>query len=310
MNPMRGLLLAGSQSEWLRRQATRMPFVRKAVSRFMPGESLDEALEAAHGLSRDGLGVILTHLGENVTSRAEADAVVSHYREVIGRLRSSGLDAEVSIKLTQLGFDFSPELALDHAGTLARWAADLPGHFWVDMEGSAYTEPTLQAYRRLRAEHPRVGIAVQAYLYRTAQDVAQLIDMGAAIRLVKGAYSEPPSIAHPSRAAMDAAFLDLAQRALTAEARQKGAWLTVATHDTRLIGAIELHADATGVPKDGFEFAMLYGIGRAEQLRLARAGRRTRVLISYGTHWFPWYMRRLAERPANVAFVLKNLIAR
>lgn len=308
MNPMRELLLAGSQNEWLRRQATRQAFVRKAVSRFMPGESLDEALEAAHGLGRDGLGVILTHLGENVTDREEADAVVAHYREMIGRLRSSGLDAEVSIKLTQLGFDFSPELALEHAATLARWAADLPGHFWIDMEGSAYTEPTLQAYRRLRADHPRIGVAVQAYLYRTVEDVAQLLGMGAAIRLVKGAYQEPAAIAHPERAAVDAAFLDLAKRALAPEARQKGAWLTVATHDTRMIAAIESHADATSVPRDGFEFALLYGIGRAEQLRLARSRRRTRVLISYGTHWFPWYMRRLAERPANVGFVLRNLI--
>lgn len=308
MNPMRGLLLAGSQSEWLRRQAKRRAFVRKAVSRFMPGETLDEALEAAHGLSRDGLGVILTHLGENVTERAEADAVVRHYREMIGRLESAGLDAEVSIKLTQLGFDFSPELALDHARTLARWAAKLPGHFWIDMEGSAYTQATLDAYRTLRADEPRIGLALQAYLRRTAADVESLIPAGAAIRLVKGAYQEPASIAFPSKAEVDASFLSSAKRLLSPEARQSGAWLTVGTHDARMIAAIETHADQIGCPRDGFEFALLYGIGRPEQIRLAHAQRRIRVLISYGTHWFPWYMRRLAERPANVGFVLRNML--
>lgn len=308
MNPMRGLLLAGSQSEWLRRQAKRRAFVRKAVSRFMPGETLDEALEAAHGLSRDGLGVILTHLGENVTERAEADAVVRHYREMIGRLESAGLDAEVSIKLTQLGFDFGPTLALEHARTLADWASRLPGHFWIDMESSAYAQATLDAYRALRAERPRVGLALQAYLRRTAADVESLIEEGAAIRLVKGAYQEPASVAFSGKSEVDASFLALAQRLLSPEARKAGAWLTVATHDTRLIAAIEAHADRIECPRDGFEFAMLYGIGRPEQIRLAHAGRRIRVLISYGTHWFPWYMRRLAERPANVAFVLKNLL--
>jgi len=304
---MRGLLLAGSQSEWLRRQATRRGFVRKAVSRFMPGESLDDALQASHGLARDGLSVILTHLGENVRDRSEVEAVVRHYREMIDRIQVEGLDAEVSIKLTQLGFDLSRELALDHASALVSYATRLPGRFWIDMEGSAYTEATIEAYRRLRAEHPRSGIAIQAYLKRSAADVEALIGYGAAIRLVKGAYQEPASIAFPSRPEVDARFLELAKRILTKEARARGAWLTAGTHDTRLISEIERHVDATGWPRDGLEFAMLYGIGRAEQVRLARAGCRVRVLISYGTHWFPWYMRRLAERPANVAFVLRNM---
>jgi proline dehydrogenase len=310
MNPMRGLLLAGSHSEWLRRQAGRRAFVRKAVSRFMPGETLDEALEAAHGLSRDGLGVILTHLGENVTERPEADAVVRHYREMIGRLESAGLDAEVSIKLTQLGFDLSPALALDNARTLADWASKLPGRFWIDMEGSAYTEGTLEAYRKLRAERPRVGLALQSYLRRTPADVESLIPAGAAIRLVKGAYQEPASIAFPSKAEVDACFMTLAKRLLSPEARASGAWLTVGTHDPRLIAAVEAYADEAKIPREQYEFALLYGIGRPEQIRLARAGQRVRVLISYGTHWFPWYMRRLAERPANVGFVLRNMFAR
>jgi proline dehydrogenase len=305
---MRGLLLASSRSEWLRREAGRRAFVRRAVSRFMPGETLDDALQAARTLAREGIAVILTQLGENVTERAEADAVVRHYQEMIDRLQVEGLDAEVSIKLTQLGLDLSPELAQRHASTLAAYAARLPGRFWIDMEGSAYTAATLDAYRRLRAEHPRIGIALQAYLRRTAADVESLIPAGAAIRLVKGAYQEPPAIAFPNKTDVDANFLALAKRLLTPEARERGAWLTAGTHDTRLIAAIEAHADAVGWPRDQMEFALLYGIGRAEQLRLARSKRLIRVLISYGTHWFPWYMRRLAERPANVAFVLRNLL--
>ena len=307
---MRELLLAGSQSEWLRRQAGRRTFVRKAVSRFMPGESLEDALRAARALGQDGLGVILTHLGENVTERGEAAAVVDHYRGMIDRLLAEGLDAEVSIKLTQLGLDLSPELACEYAGQLADHAARLPGRFWIDMEGSPYTAVTLDTYRRLRADHPRIGIALQCYLRRTAADVESLIPLGAAIRLVKGAYQEPATIAFPQRAEVDATFLTLAKRLLTPEARERGAWLTVGTHDARLVSEIEAHADRVGWPRDGLEFALLYGIGRAEQLRLARSGRRTRVLVSYGTHWFPWYMRRLAERPANMAFVLRNLFAR
>jgi proline dehydrogenase len=310
VNPVRGVLLAGSQNEWLRRQASRLTFVRRAVSRFMPGETLDDALSAAHGLCRDGMGVILTHLGENVTERSEAESVVAHYREVIERVRSAGLDAEVSIKLTQLGYDLSPDLALGHCRTLAGLAMRLPGRFWIDMEGSAYAQGTIDAYRKLRAEFPHAGLALQAYLRRTAADVEALLPLGAAIRLVKGAYDEPASIAFPDRSDVDASFVTLAKRLLSPEARSAGAWLTAATHDTRIVATLESHADVIGCPRDGFEFAMLYGIGRAEQMRLAQSDRKIRVLISYGTHWFPWYMRRLAERPANVGFVFRSLLGR
>jgi len=274
----------------------------------MPGETLDEALRAATVLGGENMGVILTHLGENVTGRSEADAVARHYAEMVDRLIASGLDAEVSVKLTQLGLDLSPDLALEHASALAARAAGLRGRFWIDMEGSAYTEVTLDLYRRLRQEHERVGVCLQTYLRRTASDLESLIPMGAGVRLVKGAYDEPPAIAFRSRQEVDEAFFTLSCRLLDPAARAAGAWLTAGTHDPRLIARIEAHADAGGVPRDAFEFALLFGIGRAEQARLAGSGRRVRVLVSYGEYWFPWYMRRLAERPANVGFVFRKMI--
>ncbi len=308
MNPMRGLLLASSQSAWLRRRATRSTFVRRAVSRFMPGETLDHALRAATALRAEGLSAILTHLGENVADRAEADAVACHYLEMLERLRTAGLDAEVSVKLTQLGLDLSPDVACGHAAALAARAAEQCSRFWIDMEGSAYTAVTLDIYRRLRAQHPNVGVCLQSYLRRTDADLETLIRLGAAIRVVRGAYREPTSVAYQSKREVDESFYRLCVRLLSPDARQAGAWLAVGTHDPRLIRRIEAHTAGAGGPRNSFEFAMLYGIGRIEQGRLARAGWRVRVLISYGTYWFPWYMRRLAERPANLLFALRNVV--
>jgi len=308
MNPMRGLLLAGAQSAWLRRQATQRAFVRRAVSRFMPGESLDDALRVSETLRASGRGVILTNLGENVVERAEADAVARHYCEVLDRLQGMTLDAEVSVKLTQLGLDVSPDIAYQHLQCIAARARQHGSRLWIDMESTAYTEATLQLYRRARAADLSVGVALQAYLRRTRADLESLIPLGCAVRLVKGAYDEPADLAFRDKAEVDESFFQLANRLLDARAREAGAWLTVGTHDARLVRRIEETAATAGCPKDGFEFAMLYGIGRPEQVRLTRAGYRLRVLISYGAYWFPWYMRRLAERPANVLFVLKHMV--
>jgi proline dehydrogenase len=308
MNPMRGLFLAGSQSAWLRRQATRRRFVRRAVSRFMPGETLDDAIRASSGLRQSGMGVILTHLGENVTTRDEAEAVARHYGEMLDRLRGTELDAEVSVKLTQLGLDLGSEVASPHVAALAARAAEQGRRLWIDMEGSAYTDVTLEIFRQLRPRLPNLGVCLQSYLRRTAADLETLIPLGPAVRMVKGAYSEPASIAFQGKREVDENFFALSARLLGADARQAGAWLAVGTHDPRLIARVEAAAAAGGCPRDGLEFAMLYGIGLAEQERLAHAGYRVRVLISYGTYWFPWYMRRLAERPANVLFVVRNML--
>lgn len=310
MNPMRGLLLAGSQSAWLRRQATRRAFVKRAVSRFMPGETLDEALAAATALQTAGMGVILTHLGENVVQRPEAEAVVQDYFGLLERLRTTDLDAEVSVKLTQLGLDLSPDLAYEHLVRIAERTRQHGSRLWIDMESSAYTEATLAIYRRARAASIEIGIALQSYLRRTRADLEELIPLGAAVRLVKGAYDEPATLAFRHKHEVDQCFYDLAVRLLQPDARQAGAWLTVGTHDPVLIRRVEAAAQAAGCPRDGHEYALLYGIGRSEQERLTRRGYRVRVLISYGAYWFPWYMRRLAERPANVLFVLRNMMNR
>jgi len=308
MGLMRSLLLAGSESRWLRAQATRRAFVRRAVSRFMPGESLEDALGTAPALKQDGIGLVLTRLGESVSDAAEADAVATHYLEALQRIRATSVAAEISVKPTQLGLDIEPERCLAHLRALAGRAAALGNFVWIDMEQSRYVDATLDLTRRVRAEHANVGVCLQAYLFRTAPDVERLVPSGAGIRLVKGAYREPPEIAFPRKRDVDANYLALARRLLADDARKAGVRAVFGTHDSRLLRAIVDHAAAIGLPARAAEFHLLYGIQRAQQQRLARAGHTVRVLVSYGSYWFPWYMRRLAERPANVLFVAKSLV--
>ena len=308
MGLMRSLLLAGSESRWLRAQATRRAFVRRAVSRFMPGESLEDALGTAPALKQDGIGLVLTRLGESVSDAAEADAVATHYLEALQRIRATSVAAEISVKPTQLGLDIEPERCLAHLRALAGRAAALGNFVWIDMEQSRYVDATLDLTRRVRAEHANVGVCLQAYLFRTAPDVERLLPTGAGIRLVKGAYREPPEIAFPRKRDVDANYLALAHRLLADDARKAGVRAVFGTHDSRLLRAIVDHAAAIGLPARAAEFHLLYGIQRAQQQRLARAGHTVRVLVSYGSYWFPWYMRRLAERPANVLFVAKSLV--
>jgi proline dehydrogenase len=307
MSLMRSVLLAASQNPWLRDRATRSPLVRRAVTRFMPGESLEAAIAATRYLGGRGLGTILTHLGENLTQRSEAQAVTAHYLEVLDRVHESQLDAEVSVKLTQLGLDLDPALACEGVRTIARRAQELGNRVWIDMEDSHYTDRTLELFRAVRSSHSNVGVCLQTYLRRTPADLESLLPLGPAIRLVKGAYREPAPIAFPRKRDVDENFFTLSARLLGPEARNAGAKLTVGTHDLALIDRVRAHAAALRVPRDGFEVAMLYGIQREAQLRIAREGARTRVLISYGSSWFPWYMRRLAERPANLLFVARNV---
>ena len=308
MSLMRDALLAAAGNDWLRERAMRQRFVRRAVSRFMPGEGLDDALTAARRLDERRVGTTLTHLGENVSSREEIDAVQRHYLDALERIAAAKIDSEVSIKFTQLGLDQGERLALDHTAALAARARQLGARLWIDMEGSAYTERTLALYRELRPAHPNLGVALQSYLRRSKADLDALLPLGAAVRLVKGAYKEPASIAFASKHEVDESFYELGSRLLAPAARAAGCWATLATHDPRLIARFESQVAAENVPRDAFEFAMLYGIRRAEPERLIAAGYRARVLISYGSHWFPWYMRRLAERPANLWFVMRSML--
>ncbi len=304
---MRKVLLAGSTNPWLRDRATKTDFVRRSVSRFMPGEQIEDALRAAAELKPQGITTILTKLGENLTSVDEAEEVTLHYLDVLDRIAAAGLDAHISIKPTQLGLDFDRALCERNLDRLLERAEARKDMVWIDMESSPYVDPTIALYRRARAKTSRVGIALQAYLYRTEKDVESLIPLGAAIRIVKGAYLEPPDVAFPKKSDVDANYDKLCTRLLSADARKAGALLHIATHDIALADRLAAYIAEHQVPSSAYEFAMLYGIQRGQQARLAREGRRLRVLISYGEYWFPWYMRRLAERPANMWFVVRTL---
>jgi proline dehydrogenase len=304
---MRKVLLAGSTNPWLRDRATKTAFVRRSVSRFMPGEQIDDALRAAAELKPQGITTILTRLGENLTGTNEAEQVTLHYLDVLDRIAASGLDAQISVKPTQLGLDFDRALCERNLDRLVARAEERHNFVWIDMESSSYVDPTLDLFRRTRANTARVGIALQAYLYRTEKDVESLVRLGAAIRIVKGAYLEPPEVAFPRKADVDANYYKLCTRLLSPDARRPGALLHIATHDIALADRVSAYVAQQHVPASAYEFAMLYGIQRGQQLRLAGQGRRLRVLISYGEYWFPWYMRRLAERPANVWFVVRTM---
>jgi proline dehydrogenase len=306
---MRKALLAGSTSPWLREQATKRSFIRKSVSRFMPGETIGEALEAAKTLRPERITTILTKLGENLTRLDEAEEVTAHYLDVLDRVHQAELDAQISVKPTQLGLDLDAAVCqrnLDRIVAHAERLGNTP--VWIDMESSPYVDPTLKLYRASREKSRGVGLALQAYLYRTAKDVEDLIPLGPSVRIVKGAYLESPDVAYPRKSDVDENFYTLCLRLMAQDAQQRGSLVHIATHDVALADRLSGFIDDKKIPSSSYEFAMLYGIQRTQQQRLAAVGRRLRVLISYGEYWFPWYMRRLAERPANVGFVLKNMI--
>jgi len=307
MSILRSVLLAGSQSAWLRRQAPRFWFVRKSVARFMPGESIDDALGAAAHLRDLNIRTIFTFLGENVTEPSEALKVKDHYLMVLDRIRESGLPTEISVKLTHLGLDLSQDLCYSNLARLVE-RAGTKSVVWIDMESTAYVDATLGIFHRARRAWPNVGVCVQAYLHRTAKDLETLVAIGAAVRLVKGAYKEPPAVAIQDKRDIDDNFFILAKRMLSPEASAAGMRAAIGTHDSRLIRRIQDWALTNPVATKGLcEFQMLYGIQRNLQLELAREGWKSVVLIAYGSYWFPWFMRRLAERPANALHVVRNL---
>ena len=306
MGILRSVLLAGSESRWLRERATKLRFVRGAVTRFMPGETVEEALDAAEFFRPRGIGILFTQLGENLTQLSEAEAVAAHYHSLLDMIAARGMDAEISVKPTQLGLDLDREAALGLLSGLADHAAQRNALLWLDMEGSSYTDATLELYRSLKEKHPNVGICLQAYLRRTPADVHALLPLKPAIRLVKGAYDEPASIAFRRKDEVDSAYQSLCVLMLP-YAAAGDLRLGMGTHDTKLIERVAAHADGVGVAKDAFEVEMLYGIRQKEQLRLASEGYRVLALIAYGEAWYAWYMRRLAERPANVFFALRQI---
>ena len=303
----RTVLLKASRSQWLARQLRERRFFQKAARRFMPGETVDDALEAAGQFGKAGLGSVLTELGEQVTNRAEAAAVRDHYLGVLEKIQRRKLPAHISIKLTHLGIEASREGCVQDVLKLAARAEQARSFLWIDMEESRYVDMTLEVYRRAKAEWPNVGVCLQAYLHRTAKDLEALLPIAPAIRLVKGAYNEPADVAFPRKRDVDENYRQLARR-LLAEAGRQRAKPVFGTHDLGLIEWIRKSAVDQRVDPSSYEFHMLYGIRAAEQRKLASMGAEVRVLISYGSAWFAWYMRRLAERPANVWFVLRNVV--
>lgn len=303
----RRLLLKASRSQWLARQLRERRFFQRAVKRFMPGETLDAALDAAAQFGKGGLGSVLTELGEQVTNRAEAAAVRDHYLGVLERVQRRKLPAHISVKLTHLGIEASREGCVQDVLKLAARAEQARSFLWIDMEESRYVDATLAVYTRAKAEWSNVGVCLQAYLRRTPADLESLLSLAPAIRLVKGAYNEPADVAFPKKRDVDAAYFQLAERLLQEAARQR-VKPVFGTHDLVLIERVRQAATAQRVDPSAYEFQMLYGIRAADQRALASQGARVRVLISYGSAWFAWYMRRLAERPANVWFVLRNVV--
>lgn len=309
MAVMRKALLWASTNAWLRERAMRTKFIRRSVSKFMPGEQVEDAIAAAQTLKPLGLNTIFTRLGENLARIEDAQEVFDHYLRVIDLVQSSGIDTQISIKPTQLGYDQDPEVCSQYCLRLLERCEATNNFFWLDMESTPYVDGTIALYKRLRAKSDKVGIALQAYLYRTAKDVEDLVPLGAAIRLVKGAYLEPASVAYPKKADVDENFYRVAARLLQDDAAKPGALLHIATHDVALQRRLQQVIAERRVPQDRYEIAMLFGIQTARQQELGRAGVRTRCLISYGEYWFPWYMRRLGERPANAWFVVKNMFS-
>jgi proline dehydrogenase len=302
---LRQALLWASTNPLLSERLPRYGFVRRATRRFMPGEHLDDATAAAAELAESGIASTLTLLGENLRSESEADEVLDHYRDVLAAVRQRGIDAEISVKPTQLGLDFGASGTHDRLSGLVRGT---PSTVWIDMESSKYVDATLEMYRSLRAELPNVGVCLQAYLLRTEADLEALLPLDPSIRVVKGAYQEPSTVAMARKADVDRAFVRLTSRLLRARAGGGTGRPVIASHDPRMIAEAGRMAVELGLAKGTFEYALLYGIARSEQQRLSRNGHRVRVLISYGEAWFPWYMRRLAERPANLWFVAKQIV--
>jgi proline dehydrogenase len=306
MNPARSILLAASRNAWLRDHAAKHRFVRRAVSRFMPGEEFSDALAAAQRLQEKNIGSIFTRLGENITDQGEARSVAEHYLEVLRSVRERQLDAEISVKPTQLGLDLSPEICYRNLKTILE-QEESRRVVWIDMEASNYVNATLQLYRRALGDFPNVGVCLQAYLHRAKDDLTSLLPLRPSIRLVKGAYSEPPEIAFPEKSRVDENYFLLAKEILLAKKAEPKIRAAFGTHDMVLLRRISEFAGASGLPKTSVEVQMLYGIKSGEQERLAREGYSSRVLVSYGSHWYTWFVRRLAERPANLWFVARNL---
>jgi proline dehydrogenase len=302
----RSILLAAARSRRLNDFALQSAFVKRATRTFMPGEHADDALAAGAAIAASGRGLIFTQLGEAITSAGAAVEVRDHYLRFFDQIRARGLPAQVSVKPSQLGLDLSFAECEIHLLALAARAEKTGSALWLDMEDSSYVDRTLELYVALKTKHPSTGVALQAYLRRTPEDLARLMPLEPVIRLVKGAYDEPRAMAFEKKSETDRAYYALASQML--EGASAGVCSPVfGTHDLALIARITERASSFGVGKDKYQIHMLYGIRDSAQRRLVTEGHTVKTLISYGAAWYRWYMRRLAERPANVLFAVRSL---
>jgi proline dehydrogenase len=300
---LRAFLLKLSDSKWFAHWVTSNPRTRRMARRFVAGETLEEAVAAARDCNNQGMLASLDYLGENVSSTADAHRARDAYLEIFERISAEKLNANVSCKLTQLGLDLSVEFCEGLVFSIVERAAGYENFLRVDMEGSVYTQRTVELVKRVRARNAAVGAVIQSYLYRSAGDVADLLAYGCRIRLCKGAYKESPEVAYPKKKDVDANYVQLMNMLLPS-----GVYHGIATHDPGMIAVTIRFAAANNITKDAFEFQMLYGVRTDLQRRLVRDGYRLRIYIPYGRDWFPYFMRRLAERPANVAFFARNFL--
>jgi proline dehydrogenase len=299
----KSVLLYLSNSEGFKGFLTRFKSFNNVTRRFVAGEDLRDAVEAIRQLNGKKITASFDHLGESITKEEEALQEVAEYTRVLDEISRNALASNVSVKLTQLGLDIDPEFCYRNTRAIIEAAARHQNFVRIDMEDSTKTESTMTIFKRLRQEFENVGIVIQSYLYRSEKDVEDLIQLGARVRLCKGAYKEPPSVAFPEKADVDANYVKLMKMLLSS-----GIYHAIATHDENMIAATRRFASENQIGADKFEFQMLYGVRRDLQVKLVAEGYRMRVYVPYGRYWYPYFMRRLAERPANVWFVLKNIM--
>lgn len=303
---LRSLFIGLSRNNTARHWAEQSRTGRSLASRFVAGLTVEDAIAACRRVNSEGIAVSLDSLGESVAHETEAHAAANVYHRVLDAIAAGGLKANVSLKLTQMGMDIRPELAEEIVARVVEHAARMDTFVRIDMESSAYTEATLAITERLHTRFPgAVGTVLQTYLYRTDSDMERLLAQGIRIRLCKGAYKEPPEVAFPSKSDVDANYVKLMKRMATS-----GVFCGIATHDERIVNEMLRFVEENHVSRAAFEFQMLYGIRRDLQRRLATDGFGVRVYVPFGTAWYPYFMRRLAERPANLVFLAKNLLRR
>jgi proline dehydrogenase len=305
---MRSLFLFLSGNRQLKEWSSRSRIAQIAARRFVAGESIQHAIAAIREANQRGLSATLDHLGENTETEDQAIAAADSYMAALDQIAETGVDSHISVKLTQLGMDLGTDFCLKNVARVAGRAKEVGTFMRIDMESSDYVDRTFEVLFALREDYDNVGVVVQSYLYRSQADVERLIEAGVPIRLCKGAYKEPSGLAMPKKSDVDQNTIDLMHLLLSDEARENGARLAMATHDEKMIAATKAFAAAHNIPRDAYEFQMLYGIRSGLQQELADERYGMRVYVPYGTEWYPYYMRRLAERPANVWFIATNLL--